>query len=163
MVYAGLVVGLSAILVYEPNYFTLQLLTAKNSALLLNAIGYGTGVSVAGNSVTLGSFQLTRECTGVQALVPLSLAFVLMPRLQYSQRFLAVSGVLVSLYVANLARIVIELIMNTYEVLPWNIIHDYFGFAFSLAAVVPIIFLAGRLADLNTIDALINKFKPHNA
>ena len=159
-VYASIVVGLSAILVYEPNYFMLQLLTAQNSALILRAIGYNTGVNVAGNSVALGSFELTRECAAVQAFVPLSLAFAFMPRIRLSQRFLAASGIVVSMYLANLARIVLELAMNTYGILPWNIIHDYFGLAFSILTVVSIIFLAGRLTDLNTIDIVVSKFKP---
>jgi exosortase/archaeosortase family protein len=154
------VIGFSAILVYEPNYFTLQLLTAQNSALILREIGYDIGVRVVGNSVTLGSFELTRECAAVQAIVPLSLAFAFMPRIPHSRRFLAMSGVLVGLYLANLARIVLELVMNAFAILPWYIIHDYFGFAFSVATVVLTIFLAGKLVDLNTIDIVVSKFKP---
>lgn len=158
LLYSGVVAFLSALLIYVPSYFRLELLTGENASLILQSIGYDAAVKIVGNSVLMGNFELTRECAGVQAFVPLSVAFLLMPRTPNRQRLLAALAVVVSIYLANLARIVLEFAMYDLGVLPWYTIHNFFGFGFSMFTVVLALFFASSLIHLNNITAIASRF-----
>ena len=156
--YLALVAVMSLLLIYVPNYYSLQIWTAENVAAILRRVGYDAAVQIQGSDVLVNGFQLTRECTGVQALVPVSIFFALMPRVCKARRVLAVVAALSSLYFANLTRIVLELGLYSHQLLPWTIIHDYFGFGFSALAVIPILFLGSKITNSSGVDVITRSF-----
>ncbi len=156
--YLTLVAVLSLLLIYVPNYYSLQIWTAENVASILRSVGYDVAIQSQGSDVLVNGFQLTRECTGVQALVPVSIFFTLMPRVRKARRVLAVAAALLSLYVANLTRIVLELVLYSHQLLPWTLIHDYFGFGFSALAIIPILFLGSKITNSSGVDVITRSF-----
>jgi exosortase/archaeosortase family protein len=155
MLYLGLVTVISVLLVFVPNYFLLQIFTAENSVRILRSMGYPADVQLRGIYVLVNGFDLSRECTGVQGLMPISVFFGLMPGIRSTSRILVVSTAALSIYAMNLARIVIELAMYSRQLLPWFVIHDYFGFGFSVVSVVIVFFLVGRIISLNSLADLV--------
>ena len=156
--YLALVAVLSLLLIYVPNYYSLQIWTAENVAGILRRVGYDVVIQIQGSDVLVNGFQLTRECTGVQALVSVSIFFALMPRVRKARRVLAVAAALLSLYIANLTRIVLELALYSHQLLPWSLIHDYFGFGFSVVAVIPILFLGSKITNSSGVDVITKSF-----
>jgi len=156
--YLALVATLSAWLILVPNYSQFEILTAESSAFTLRLLGYQVNTRLVGPAVFLDSFEVTRECAGVQAIVSLGIFYGLLPGTSRRCRALVVSAAVSGIYLANVARITIELTMYFQHLLRWTVIHDYFGFGFSSISVILVLFFAGRLIQLNNLETFTQRF-----
>ena len=149
------IVGIiSSMLIYIPNYFFLQLLTAEQSARILISLGYPSFVENLGNAILLNNFEVTRECTGIQGIVPIAVFLSAMPGIRRTRKVLAVLSAGYTIYLANILRITLELAIYSSGILSWPLIHDEIGFGFSVASVVVTLFLAGRIVAPNGVQDL---------
>jgi exosortase/archaeosortase family protein len=120
-------------------------LTATLSARALTSLGYPSSIQYLGNAIFLNSFQVTRGCTGIEGIVPLAVFLIVIPGIGRARKFIAVVSAGSVMYLANIFRIVLELAMYSNGVVSWSVVHDDFGFVFSVASVVMILFLATRI------------------
>lgn len=146
---------ISFLLVYFPNYFFLESVTAEQSSRILGMLGYPSSVHLLGSAILLNGFEVTRECTGIQAIVPIVMFFGSIRQVRNSRRFLAALCVGSLIYSENIIRIVLELALYSDKILPWSVIHDDFGFGFSVISVILSLFLAGKILWTDGVQDLM--------
>jgi len=127
---------------YLPNYFFYEQLTAEHSAVLLQMIGIKSTVWYMGDRVFLNEFEIQRMCTGVQVIAVFLGIIVAMPKVALKKRALAFGTVAVSIYLANLGRIALEIWLLYNGVLPWSLAHYPTGLFLGVFAVAFLIVVA---------------------
>jgi exosortase/archaeosortase family protein len=127
---------------YLPNYFFLEKITAEHSAILVQIIGIQATVWYQGNRVFLNQFEILRMCTGVQVIAVFLGIIIAMPNVALKKRVIAFSVVAVSIYLANLGRIALEIWLLYSGVLPWSLAHYPTGLILGVFAVAFLIVVA---------------------
>lgn len=129
-------------LYYLPNYFFYEKLTAEHSAILMGIIGIKATVWYQGNQVFLNQFEIQRVCTGVQVIAVFLGILVAMPKVAIKKRILAFGVVAVSVYLANIGRIALEIWLLYNGILPWSLAHYPTGLILGVFAVAFLIIVA---------------------
>ena len=121
--YVLVAVALAAGLYYLPNYFLLEKITADGSAALLNWIGIPAQSWVRDGRAFVNEFEIERMCTGVQVVAVFVGILVPLRRVQWKRKLTAIASVAVLVFLANIARIALELVLLYKGILPWSLAH----------------------------------------
>ena len=127
---------------YIPNYWFLENWTAQNSAAVMNMIGMKGSVWYQGTYVFVNQFEVERMCTGVQVIAVFLGIIVALPRTAAKKKILAFAIIAVSVYLANIARIVLEIWLLYSGLLPWSLAHYPTGLILGVFAVAFLVVVA---------------------
>ncbi len=127
---------------YLPNYFFLEKVTAEHSAILMQIIGIQSTVWYQGDRVFLNQFEILRMCTGVQVIAVFLGIIIAMPKVALKKRLIAFGVVAVSIYLANIGRIALEIWLLYSGMLPWSLAHYPTGLILGVFAVAFLIVVA---------------------
>ena len=139
LLYAVVAAGLAAGLYYLPDYFVLEKITADSSAALLNLIGIPAQSWVRDHRAFVNEFEIERMCTGVQVVAVFVGILVPLRRVQWKRKLTAIASVAVLVFLANIARIALEVLLLYKGILPWSSAHYPTGLilgVFSVAILV---------------------------
>jgi len=137
--YVAIAAALSAALYYLPDYFIFEKFTADSSAALLNWIGIGAGSWVLDGRAFVNEFEIERMCTGVQVIAVFVGILVPLPQVCWRRKITAIGSVAVLVFLANIGRIALEVILLYKGLLPWSLAHYPTGLilgVFSVAILV---------------------------
>jgi len=161
LLYAVVAVGLAAGLYYLPDYFVLEKITADSSAFLLNLIGIPAESRVRDHRAFVNEFEIERMCTGVQVITVFVGILVPLPQVRWKRKLTAIAGVAGLVFLANIARIALEVVLLYKGILPWSLAHYPTGLilgVFSVAFLVIVLDLfIPEIGDYATsaIEALL--------
>ncbi len=127
---------------YLPNYFFLEKVTAEHSAILMQIIGIQSTVWYQGDRVFLNQFEILRMCTGMQVIAVFLGIIIAMPKVALKKRLIAFGVVAVSIYLANIGRIALEIWLLYSGMLPWSLAHYPTGLILGVFAVAFLIVVA---------------------
>ena len=133
---------IALVVYYIPNYWFLENLTAQHSALVMNMVGMKASVWYQGNDVFVNQFDVQRMCTGVQVIAVFLGLIVALPRTAVRKKILAFAVIVVSVYLANIGRIVLEIWLLYSGVLPWSLAHYPTGLVLGAFAVAFLVVVA---------------------
>jgi exosortase/archaeosortase family protein len=133
--FLGISSAIALAVYYIPNYWFLENLTAQHSALVMNLVGMKASVWYQGNDVFVNQFDVQRMCTGVQVIAVFLGIIVALPRTAVKKKILAFSIITVSVYLANIGRIVLEIWFLYSGLLPWSLAHYPTGLLLGIFAV----------------------------
>jgi exosortase/archaeosortase family protein len=134
--------AIALVVYYIPNYWFLENLTAQHSALVMNMIGMKAWVWYQGNDVFVNQFDVQRMCTGVQVIAVFLGIIVALPRTAVKKKVLAFAIIAVSVYLANIGRIVLEIWLLYSGMLPWSLAHYPTGLVLGIFAVAFLVVVA---------------------
>ena len=123
LLYAVAAVALAAGLYYLPDYFMLEKITADSSAALLNLIGIPAESWVRDHRAFVNEFEIERMCTGVQVITVFVGILVPLRHVQWKRKLTAIASVVVLVFLANVARIALEVVLLYKGILPWSLAH----------------------------------------
>ncbi len=127
---------------YIPNYWFLENWTALHSALVMNMIGMKATVWYQGTNVFVNQFEVERMCTGVQVIAVFLGIIIALPRTAFLKKILAFLIIAVSVYFANIGRIVLEIWFLYSGLLPWSLAHYPTGLILGVFAVAFLVVVA---------------------
>jgi len=158
--FLGIASAIALALYYIPNYFFLENLTAQHSAIVMEMIGIKATVWYQGNSVFVNQFEVERMCTGVQVIAVFLGIIVALPRTALIKKALAFGIIAISVYLANIGRIVLEIWLLYNGVLPWSLAHYPTGLVLGVFAVAFLVVVADHFMPaigdmaLSALDSL---------
>jgi exosortase/archaeosortase family protein len=129
---------------YLPDYFVLEKITADQSAAFLNWIGIPAGSWVRGSRAFVNEFEIERMCTGIQVTAVFAGILVPFPRISWKRKVIAIAAVAVLVYVANIGRIVLEVLLLYRGILPWSLAHYPTGLILGVFSVALLVILLDR-------------------
>ena len=127
---------------YIPNYWFLENWTAQQSAIVMNLVGMKASVWYQGTNVYVNQFEVERMCTGVQVIAVFLGIVVALPRTALKKKILAFGIITVSVYLANIGRIVLEIWLLYSGLLPWSLAHYPTGLILGVFAVAFLVVMA---------------------
>jgi len=140
--YLALASVIAAVLYYLPDYYLYEKVVAENSAALMQLIGIKSTIWTHGNQVFLNQFEIQRMCTGVQVMAVFLGIIVAVPKVPLRKRILAFTVVAVSVHVANIGRIALEIWLVYNGILPWSLVHYPTGLILGIFSVALLIVAA---------------------
>jgi exosortase/archaeosortase family protein len=138
----GITSVIAVVLYYLPNYFFLEKLTAEHSAIVMELIGIKATVWYQGDQVFLNQFEIQRMCTGVQVIAVFLGIIIAIPKVAIKKRLTALGIVAVTVYLANIGRITLEIWLLYSGILPWSLAHYPTGLILGVFAVAFLIIVA---------------------
>jgi exosortase/archaeosortase family protein len=157
--FLGITSAIALALYYVPNYWFLENWTAQHSAVVMNMVGMKATVWYQGANVFVNQFEVERMCTGVQVIAVFLGIIVALPRTAVKKKILAFATIAVSVYLANIGRIVLEIWLLYSGLLPWSLAHYPTGLILGVFSVAFLVVVAdhfmpaiGDLA-LSALDA----------
>ena len=143
---AGRFVGIASIialvLYYLPNYYLYERIVAENSAAFMQLIGIKAMVWTQGQRVFLNEFEIQRMCTGIQVMTVFLGIIVAIPKVSLRKKLLAFSIVAVTVHIANVGRIALEIWLLYNGILPWSLAHYPTGLILGVFSVAFLIIVA---------------------
>jgi len=143
---AGRFVGIASIialvLYYLPNYYLYERIVAENSAAFMQLIGIKATVWTQGQRVFLNEFEIQRMCTGIQVMTVFLGIIVAIPKVSLRKKLLAFSIVAVTVHIANVGRIALEIWLLYNGILPWSLAHYPTGLILGVFSVAFLIIVA---------------------
>ena len=130
---------------YLPNYFLLEQVIAEHSAIVMGLVGIKSVIWYQGNSVFLNQFEIQRMCTGIQVIAVFLGLIVALPNTSIKKKVLAFPIIALSVYLANIGRIVLEIWLLYNGILPWSLAHYPTGLLLGIFAVAFLIVVADHL------------------
>jgi len=140
--FLGITSAIALAMYYIPNYWFLENWTAQHSALVMNMIGMKATVWYQGTNVFVNQFEVARMCTGVQVIAVFLGIIVALRRTALRKKVLAFGVIAVSVYLANIARIVLEIWFLYSGLLPWSLAHYPTGLILGVFAVAFLVVVA---------------------
>ena len=134
--------GIAFLMYYLPNYYLYERLIAENSAALMQLIGVKSTIWTLGNRVFINEFEIERMCTGVQVMAVFLGIIVAVPKVALKKRILAFGLVVVSVHLANIGRIALEIWLVYNGILPWSLVHYPTGLLLGVFSVAFLIVAA---------------------
>ena len=156
--FLGIASAIALALYYIPNYWFLENLTAQHSAMVMNMIGMKATVWYQGNDVYVNQFDVQRMCTGVQVVTVFLGIIVALPRTALKKKALAFGIIAISVYLANIGRIILEIWLLYSGTLPWSLAHYPTGLILGVFAVAFLVVVADHFMPaigdmaLSTLD-----------
>jgi exosortase/archaeosortase family protein len=108
----------------------------------MNMIGMKATVWYQGTNVFVNQFEIERMCTGVQVVAVFLGIIVALPRTAVKKKILAFGIIAVSVYLANIGRIVLEIWLLYSGLLPWSLAHYPTGLILGIFAVAFLVVVA---------------------
>jgi len=140
--YVALASLIALVLYYLPDYYLYEKIVAENSAALMQFMGIRSTIWTHGNQVFLNQFEVQRMCTGVQVMAVFLGIIVAVPKVPFKKRLLAFSVVAVSVHLANIGRIALEIWLVYNGILPWSLVHYPTGLILGVFSVALLIVAA---------------------
>jgi len=140
--FLGITSAIALAMYYIPNYWFLENWTAQHSALVMSMIGMKATVWYQGTNVFVNQFEVERMCTGVQVIAVFLGMIVALPRTALRKKVLALGIIAVSVYLANIGRIVLEIWFLYSGLLPWSLAHYPTGLIIGVFAVAFLVVVA---------------------
>jgi len=140
--FLGITSAIALAAYYIPNYWFLEKWTAQHSALVMNLVGIKATVWYQGTNVFVNQFEVERMCTGVQVIAVFLGIIVTLPRTAIKKKILAFGIIAVSVYFANIGRIVLEIWLLYSGLLPWSLAHYPTGLILGVFAVAFLVVVA---------------------
>ena len=137
--YVALASLIALVLYYLPDYYLYEKIVAENSAALMQFMGIRSTIWTHGNQVFLNQFEVQRMCTGVQVMAVFLGIIVAVPKVPFKKRLLAFSVVAVSVHLANIGRIALEIWLVYNGILPWSLVHYPTGLILGVFSVALLI------------------------
>ncbi len=142
ILYLCIAIIVTLLVYFLPQPFILAIPTAAVSALSLTWIGVPSILAIdwvqgAVYVAVMGwqQFQIVRECTGIQVIAVFMGLILPLPRGTWHRKILAVMVVTVLLFVANVARVVYEIWLVYWGILPWELAHYPMSFVLGVVGV----------------------------
>jgi len=139
VLYLAVAAALSLGLYYLPNYFFFEKITADSSSAVLNWIGIPAQSWVKDSRAFVNEFEIERMCTGVQVIAVFVGILVPLRQVPWKRKLGAIASVAVLVFLANIARIALEVVLLYKGILPWSLAHYPTGLilgVFSVAFLV---------------------------
>ena len=142
VLYLCIAIIVTVIVYFAPQPFILAIPTAALSAVMLNWLGvpsvmiidwFNAAVVVA--VVGFQEFQIVRECTGIQVIAVFAGLILPLPRGTWRRKILAVMVVTIMLFIANVLRVVYEVWLVYWGILPWELAHYPMSFVLGVVGV----------------------------
>ena len=140
--FLGITSAIALAIYYIPNYWFLENWTAQHSAVVMNMVGMKATVWYQGTNVFVNQFEVERMCTGVQVIAVFLGIIVALPRTAVKKKILAFGIIAVSVYFANIGRIVLEIWLLYSGLLPWSLAHYPTGLILGVFAVAFLVVVA---------------------
>jgi len=140
--FLGIASAIALALYYIPNYWFLENWTAQYSALVMNMVGMRATVWYQGTNVFVNQFEVERMCTGVQVIAVFLGIIVALPRTAVKKKIIAFAIIAVSVYLANIGRIVLEIWFLYSGLLPWSLAHYPTGLILGIFSVAFLVVVA---------------------
>jgi len=133
---------IALVLYYLPNYYLYEKIVAENSAAFMQLIGIKATVWTQGQRVFLNEFEIQRMCTGIQVVAVFLGIIVAVPKVSLRKKLLAFSTVAVTVHIANVGRITLEIWLLYNGILPWSLAHYPTGLILGVFSVAFLIVAA---------------------
>jgi len=140
--FLGITSAIAIAVYYVPNYWFLENWTAQHSAAVMNLVGMKASVWYQGTNVFVNQFEVERMCTGVQVIAVFLGIIIALPRTAVKKKVLAFVIIAVSVYLANIGRIVLEIWLLYSGLLPWSLAHYPTGLILGVFAVAFLVVVA---------------------
>jgi len=140
--FLGIASAIALALYYIPNYWFLENWTAQYSAVVMNMVGMRATVWYQGTNVFVNQFEVERMCTGVQVIAVFLGIIVALPRTAVKKKIIAFAIIAVSVYLANIGRIVLEIWFLYSGLLPWSLAHYPTGLILGIFSVALLVVVA---------------------
>lgn len=140
--FLGITSAIALAMYYIPNYWFLENWTAQHSAVVMNMVGMKATVWYQGTNVFVNQFEVERMCTGVQVIAVFLGIIVALPRTAARKKILAFGTIAVSVYLANIGRIVLEIWLLYSGLLPWSLAHYPTGLILGVFSVAFLVVVA---------------------
>ena len=142
VLYLCIAIIVTVIVYFAPQPFFLAIPTASLSAVMLTALGVPASMVVdwlnAVVSVAVAGFQdfqIVRECTGIQVIAVFAGLILPLPRGTWRHKIFAIIVVTIMLFIANVLRVVYEVWLVYWGILPWELAHYPMSFVLGVVGV----------------------------
>ena len=142
VLYLCIAIIVTVIVYFAPQPFILAIPTAWLSAIFLAWLGVPSVMVIDWlNSLVLvvvigfQEFQIVRECTGIQVIAVFAGLILPLPRGTWRRKILAVIVVTIMLFIANVLRVVYEIWLVYWGILPWELAHYPMSFVLGVVGV----------------------------
>lgn len=142
--YVTIAVALSAGLYYLPDYFILEKVTADSSAALLTLLGIHAKSWVEDGRAFVNEFEIERMCTGVQVITIFMGILVPLPGVHWKRKLTSIGSVAILVFLANIGRIALEVILLYSGILPWSLAHYPTGLILGVFSVAFLVIVLDR-------------------
>jgi exosortase/archaeosortase family protein len=133
--YSSAFIAIALAIYYVPDYFYLKWITAINSALILKAFGFKAVAWTTGSHAFINEVEIVKECTGIQVVAVFTGLLIPLPGVGFKRKLQAIALIFVSVYIANIFRIVLELWLLYAGILPWSLAHEPLGTILGIISV----------------------------
>ena len=141
MLYLVVAIIVTVLVYFLPEPFFLAIPTAWCSAALLNVLAVPAWmvVNLAGGAVFVSgpsfAYEIIRDCTGIQVIAVFAGLILPLPRGTWSRKALSLLVVSLLLFVANVLRVVYEIWLVYWGILPWELAHYPMSFVLGVVGV----------------------------
>jgi len=141
LVYLAVAIIVTVLVYFLPEPFFLAIPTAWCSAALLNVFAVPatmvvdwTQGAVFVSGLSFG-YEIIRDCTGIQVIAVFAGLILPLPRGTWSRKALSLLVVSILLFVANVLRVVYEIWLVYWGILPWELAHYPMSFVLGVVGV----------------------------
>ncbi len=141
ILYLVVAVIVTVLVYFLPEPFILAIPTAYLSAVLLNFMNVPAALVVdwlQGAVFVAGlnfSYQIIRDCTGIQVIAVFAGLILPLPRGTWKNKGISMLVVSVLLFFANVLRVVYEIWLVYWNILPWELAHYPMSFVLGVLGV----------------------------
>ncbi|MFW9831850.1 MAG: hypothetical protein ACFFD8_08745 [Candidatus Thorarchaeota archaeon] len=142
VLYLCIAIIVTFLVYFLPEPFFLAIPTAYASSVLLTWIGVPSIIlidwinqAVFVAVISFQQFHIVRECTGIQVIAVFIGLILPLPRGTWFRKFLAIGVVIIMLFVANVLRVVYEIWLVFWGILPWELAHYPMSFVLGVVGV----------------------------
>lgn len=143
--YLAAFAAISSAIYYLPNYSWLEYWTAVHSETVLRLLGMSATITVTPGGTLLNEFLVDKPCTGIQVVATFAGILLPLPRLPWFKKLAGITLVVVGVYIANIARIAIQLWVYYKGLFDWTTIHGPGGIALGIISVTVLVVLLDQL------------------
>jgi len=123
IIYVSLAIAITLIVYYIPSYYILKSSIASFSSSILSFLGLSAPIQHIEGHVILGTYEIVRECTGVQVMAVFLGLILPLPKASWRKKTFSLIIMGALLYVSNLFRVVLEIWLVENQILPYSIAH----------------------------------------
>ncbi len=142
--YLAAFAAVASAIYYLPNYAWLEYWTAYHSGLVMQFFGIPAALNVTPSGVLLNEFLVDKPCTGIQVVATFAGILLPLPKLTWRKKAVGLVFVVIGVYLANIARIAIQLWVYYAGLFDWTAIHGPGGVALGIITVTLLVVLLDR-------------------
>jgi exosortase/archaeosortase family protein len=135
VIYVSLAITITLVVYYIPSYYILKSSIATFSSSILSLLGLSAPIQHIEGQVILGTYEIIRDCTGVQVFAVFLGLILPLPKVPWRKKAYGLIILAVLLYFANLFRVVLEYWLVENQILPWSIAHYPLSFIMGIIGV----------------------------